>query len=278
MEINMTANNQATDFATVASAVAAPANPASAPDSVAATLPTLYAGDVCNVVVTRVVHGKDGNPFLLRCKTDQGHNGTLHVSNLKGDERAHRDARIAEFEVNDPLTVEVLESAPELRFSERLFATRQAISELQHEEVLTGRVLEDVKEGSDSVFITVCGHRARLHASKLNEPSRDARDARMKAFKKDDHLNVVITSYRRHPKLPVIQVDCSEYGWTAKVEKSSEPDSQRAGFPQQFKRRPGPSPLGNKTGDRAKAEAKRAERRNRDQETRNKMKSSGGKK
>ncbi len=274
----MSSNNQAVQTAALAASadtvgqVAQQATPVTAP-AVASVLPALEVGQEVSITVTKVVHNKEGNAFLLRCQTAGGHRGTLHVSEVAGFDRVYRDSRINEIDEHDELQVEVLQVEPELRFSERLLRLREYIGLYVGSFKLQGIVLEDSREDSDSIFLDVHGMRARLHASKLKDESRKTRDERIKSFKKDDSLLVSIIGFKRNPRLPVFQIDLEEFG---RVEPAVK--SPAANHKAQHKPTPGPSPLGNKTGDRAKAEAKRAERRERDQQIRNKMKTAGGKK
>jgi hypothetical protein len=220
--------------------------------------------------VIRVIRHKDGNPFLLKGFVS-GMNiaGTVHASAIIGDSKTDRDLRFNQIKESDVIDVELLEKVDGYRFSERLAAQRQELTALSAESKLTAVVLEDANEDTESLYVIIGGkHKARIHASNLKESSRESRDARIKTLKKDETLNVTIKAFARHQKYPVFQISCQEVGRQEKPAFVEKPRRTHKVA----------SPLGNRTGDRAAAEAKRAARRQRDQIERNKMKGSSGKK
>ncbi len=226
--------------------------------------------------ITRIIKGKDGAPFLVKGDLFGNYRGTVHVSELLGKTRELRDQRIRDLQSNPiPLYVEVLELGADIRLSEKLAAQRLEVERLMNDKTkVSAVVLEDAKEDSESVYLLFGdGHRARLHARGLKDSTREARDARVKTLKKDTVLDVTVTGFRRHPnpQFARLQIDVQEVG-----REEKKPQADRFSAPARRSGPKGPSPLGNKTGDRAKAEAKRAERRQRDQAARNGMKGSGG--
>ena len=175
--------------------------------------------------------------------------------------------------------MEVLELGAEIRLSEKLASQRLEIQRSQWNDKtkVSAVVLEDAKEDSESVYLLFGdGHRARLHARGLKDSTREARDARVKTMKKDTVLEVTVTGFRRHPNPQFARLQIDVQGEIGRQEK--KPQADRFSGPARRNRPNGPSPLGNKTGDRAKADAKRAERRQRDQAARSGMRGSSGKK
>jgi len=291
----MTANNQAVSASGVDSATmgAADTQGLNAISATVAGAESPEIGTCCGLLVTKVVNDKTRMPFLLKgflldCPGCLEYRAALHVSALAGHTREERDARMRAIKPGEILFVEVVQNDGEVRVSERLVQQRLEVALLMQETKVRARVLEDVKDGGQHVFVLTgsasdcyqlpCehdyGHKVRLHVSKLKDATRDARDARITTLKKGDVLDVVVTNYRRHATLPILLIEAEEFG---RVQRKPAL-SARPRVEHQRRLPIGPSPLGNKTGDRAKAEAKRAERRQRDQELRNKMKTSGGKK
>lgn len=228
---------------------------------------------IYDAIVTSAISHSDGDPWLLNGYIWIGGKntaGTIHVSALAGETKTLRDSRFGLFKAGDEIAVELLEKTSNgYRFSERLAAGRRELNYLMERPTLHAVLLDDANEDTESVFVIVNEkHKARLHASDLKDSTRELRDARMKSFKKGDTLEVKIKSFVRHPKFPAFQVSCQEVG-----KQERKPVSSRK--PARVRTK---SPLGNKTGDRAAAEAKRNDRRLRDQALRNKMKTAGGKK
>ena len=277
--INETAPNAAATTAEVSDAAVTVAPAATETTSAPAVDPNApVVGTAYPFHITRIIKGKDGKPFLVKGDLFGNYRGTVHVSELNGQTRELRDQRICDLQKDPiPLYVEVLELGAEIRLSEKLASQRLEIERLMNDKTkVSAVVLEDAKEDSESVYLLFGdGHRARLHARGLKDSTREARDARVKTMKKDTVLEVTVTGFRRHPnpQFARLQIDVQEVG-----RQEKKPQADRFSGPARRNGPNGPSPLGNKTGDRAKADAKRAERRQRDQAARSGMRGSSGKK
>jgi hypothetical protein len=239
--------------------------------------------DVDTFTVTKVVrHGKGKREAFKLRGTIRGHKAEIHVKDLVTDIATIKDgdtvqAEVISFEYGENHDVTIA-------CSEKL-AVARATLEASRGKPLDAVVRKDVGEHNGKpdahLFVTLPGGQgARVFVGHLKDRSREERDARLKTFKKGDPIKVTLDSFKRHPKFPVLNVECKEFNperMTPRPQANAQP---KPAHRQSNWRSPlGGNPSGNVDGEkkRAIAEAKRAERRQRDQQVRNSMKGSGGK-